>query len=126
MGVMDVRPRGFTTFVSEAFLLRSNTSARVSVDYFTPFAPVDLALGQVAYLRNLELNPFVDYTMCSSDHGMKDLYSAGVNLMFRFEKLILPNTYKIGVQYARNGGTLIENHWNTKANSISIVGGISF
>lgn len=126
MGVMDVRPRGFTTFVSEAFLLRSNTSARVSVDYFTPFAPVDLALGQVAYLRNLELNPFVDYTMCSSDQGMKDLYSAGVNLMFRFEKLILPNTYKIGVQYARNGGTLIEKHWNAKANSISIVGGISF
>ena len=126
MGVLDIRPRGYTTMVSMPVLLKSNTMARISVDYITPFAPVDLAFGQVAYLRNLELNPFVDYTMCSSEQGMKDLYSAGVNLMFRFEKMIVPVPFKIGVQYARNGGTMNAQSWNTKTNSISVVGGFNF
>ena len=125
-GVMDVRPRGFTSIDTAPILLNSNTSARLSFDYTTPLFPMDFAIGQVAYLRNMELNPFADYTMCSTETGMKDLYSVGVNVVFRFEKLIFNQTYRMGVQFAHNGGSMPYRTDNTKSNSVLFVANYSF
>lgn len=112
MGFEDMAPRGFEkTGVGASMLLMSPASARMSVDYVMPTLFLDRALGPYMYLSNLEVNPFADFSLFVPN-STEYLYSAGADLLFRFEKLfMIANTIKMGVRVAYNGGS--EGLYNT-------------
>ncbi len=107
LGAEDMSPRGFERLgAGGALLFFSDAQIRASVDYAAPILPVDFAAGQYIYLRNFELNPFADFTFNSSIFGNGFMYSAGADLVFRFEKLfMLQNTMKFYIRAAYNGGS---------------------
>ena len=99
----DMAPRGFDAIymMDEAF--------KFSADYAIPILPIDLAIWQYAYIRNLDFIPFADYSVLRNIMINDDLYSVGAELLFRFEKLLfLSNTLKMGVRGSYNGGSLYD------------------
>ena len=105
-GFEDLSPRGFdNTSIPAVLNLLSPFALRLSFDYAIPFLSVDYAPGSAFYLRNFELNPFADCTLFSvNDRDM--LYSAGADLILRFEKLLfISNTLRLGLRTAYLGGS---------------------
>jgi hypothetical protein len=104
----EMAPRGYSQTEAASFLkLYYLETYSFSADYAMPLLAVDFALGQYAYLRNLELLPFIDYTIAKGNDRTDNLMSVGTDVMFRFEKLlILNNTIKLGCRFAYNDGTL--------------------
>jgi hypothetical protein len=106
MGFEDMAPRGFEkTGVGTSMLLLSPESARISMDYVIPTLFMDRAFGPYIYLSNLEVNPFADFSIFVPG-STEYLYSAGADIIFRFEKLfMISNTIKLGARVAYNGGS---------------------
>ena len=104
----DMAPRGYAMTEAASMLKLYYLDAyNFSADYAIPVLPLDFALNQLAYLRNLELLPFIDYTIAKGNDRTDNLMSVGADVMFRFEKLlILNNTIKLGCRFAYNDGTL--------------------
>jgi hypothetical protein len=75
-----------------------------------PLASLDWSLGYLAYLRNLALTPFCDVTFTdAAGSGTGNLYSAGADLGFRFEKILMLNSpLKVALRVAYNGGSLMK------------------
>ena len=89
----------------------SHVAARASVDYAIPLFALDQSLFSLFYLRNLELVPFVDATAFLSRQSLgvrrrhQILFSAGSDIVIRFEKLVLLTfPIKMGVRLAYNTG----------------------
>lgn len=124
----SMAPRGYDETSADFFLIsRFYDSYKVSVDYAMPILPVDLALGQFVYLRNLELLPFFDYTWAMGDGRNDEMFSAGADLMFRFEKfLINSNTQKVGFRFSYNRSTLDNILGVNDPFFVGAVAGISF
>ena len=106
MGFEDMAPRGFEkTGVGASMLLMSPVSALLGMDYVIPMLFLDQAISPYIYLSNMEINPFVDFSLFVPNQT-EYLYSAGADLIFRFEKLfMISNTLKLGVRFAYNGGS---------------------
>lgn len=104
----EMAPRGYSQTEAASMLkLYYLETYSFSADYAMPLLAVDFALGQYAYLRNLELLPFIDYTIAKGNDRTDNLMSVGTDVMFRFEKLlILNNTIKLGFRFAYNDGSL--------------------
>ncbi|MBQ6199553.1 MAG: hypothetical protein IJK44_10025 [Bacteroidales bacterium] len=104
-GFEDLSPRGFEKSGAGASMLLSPVSARFSMDYVFPMLYVDRAFSPYIYFSNMEVNPFADFSLLPAD-DMQYLYSAGADLVFRFEKLFMfSTTMKLGVRVAYNGGS---------------------
>lgn len=104
-GFEDLSPRGFAESGAGASMLLSPVSARVSLDYVFPMLYVDRAFSPYIYFSNMEINPFADFSILPADGG-EYLYSAGADIVLRFEKLfMISNTMKLGVRVAMNGGS---------------------
>ncbi len=90
---------------------------RLTADYAIPFAPLDLALGQLAYMRNLELIPHADiFIGWGGDYareayemsgGCGTAYSAGASLAVHLGNLaFVPYDTRIGVDFNWLGGSI--------------------
>jgi hypothetical protein len=106
IGFEDLAPRGFEkTGAGTSLLVFSPFSARISADYVAPCLSIDRSLSPYIYLRNLEINPFADFSMFNP-RTFSYLYSAGADIILHFEKFfMLSNTLKLGVRVAYNGGS---------------------
>lgn len=124
----DMAPRGMLETATESMLkLHFRDTYRFGVDYAMPILPVELSLGQFVYLRNMELVPFYDYLIAESERSKGDLFSAGADLMFRFEKfLFINNTMKVGLRYSYNGGSLFHDIGLDGPHYIGLVSGLTF
>ena len=124
----NMAPRGYDETSADFFLMsRFYDTYKVSADYAMPILPLDLAVGPFFYLRNLELLPFFDYTWAMGDNRNDMMFSAGAELMFRFEKfLINSNTQKIGFRFSYNRGTLDDILGVNEPFFVGAVAGISF
>lgn len=124
----DMEPRGLIETTTGSLLkLHYLDTYKVGVDYVMPILPMDLSLKQFVYLRNLELTPFFDYLIADDGNNRGTLYSAGADLLFRFEKfLIISNTIKLGVRYSYNGGSLFHNMGLDEPHYIGFVSGLTF
>ena len=111
IGGADMAPRGLSETAVPYLLSRLGYAvAKASVDYAIPI-PTDFSLTPYIYLRNLEIVPFADATVFLSETSFgvrrrrQYLYSAGVDLGMRFEKLLMiSNSVKMGLRLAYNGG----------------------
>lgn len=109
----DLSPRGLTESGVGVVMNRLCPSQyKISADYVIPALSLDTHITPYIYIRNLEFVPFFDYTrvqfMQSNNlpHESKTLYSAGMDVNVRFEKLLaLSSTLKIGLRAAYNGGS---------------------
>ncbi|MBO4560520.1 MAG: PD40 domain-containing protein [Bacteroidaceae bacterium] len=124
----DMAPRGyFKTDVESLLKLYFLDTYKVSAEYAMPVLPMDLSLKQYVYLRNLELHPFFDYMIAQSNGKTETLMSAGTDLVFRFEKLLIySNTAKIGVRFAYNSGSLNKYVSDSSPFIVGVVTGIDF
>ena len=124
----EMSPRGFISSDAESFLQHSFMNTfKLGVDYAMPILPVELSVGNYFYVRNLELNPFFDYLMVENGKTNDNLYSAGTDLLFRFEKfLFINNTVKIGLRYSYNGGSLFDEIGPDQPHYLGLVSGVSF
>ena len=110
-GMEDMAPRGFEdTMTGSQINLAGDYAACLSADYTMPLASLDWSLGYLAYLRNLDLTPFCDVTFTdAAGSGTGNLYSAGADLGFRFEKILMLNApLKVALRVAYNGGSLMK------------------
>jgi hypothetical protein len=110
-GMVDMAPRGFEdTMTGSQINLAGDYAACLSADYTMPLASLDWSLGYLAYLRNLDLTPFCDVTFTdAAGSGTGNLYSAGADLGFRFEKILMLNApLKVALRVAYNGGSLMK------------------
>lgn len=110
-GMVDMAPRGFEdTMTGSQINLAGDYAACLSADYTMPLASLDWSLGYLAYLRNLDLTPFCDVTFTdAAGSGTGNLYSAGADLGFRFEKILMLNSpLKVALRVAYNGGSLMK------------------
>lgn len=105
LGFEDLSPRGFEKSSAGAAMMLNPVSTRFSADYVLPLFYIDRAFSPYLYISNMEVNPFADFSLLPAD-GMQNLFSAGADIVFRFEKLLmLSNTMKLGVRVAYNGGS---------------------
>lgn len=106
LGFEDMAPRGFEkTGAGAAMLLFSPVSSLFSVDYVFPMLYVDRAFSPYIYMSNMEVNPFAEMSLFAPNK-VEHLYSAGADIVLRFEKLFMfPSTMKLGVRIAYNGGS---------------------
>lgn len=107
---LTIVPRGMAdedAVKREAGYCRSQL--KVTADYAIPFAPLDLALGQLAYVRNLELVPHADLLLCRGGGlpGTGSAYSVGASLSARLGNIaFIPYSSRIGVDINYNGGSV--------------------
>lgn len=116
----NCHPRGFSSSGTGSFLATfCPNQVKVTLDYAIPFAPVGWSfLSPVAYIRNFEAIPFVDYTALgfysaaatsASAYGTttgSGLYSAGLTLNVHLGNFFwLPYDTRIGLTVAYNGGS---------------------
>ena len=111
---LDMRPRGF---VKQDLLYRIAgfpVSAMFSADYAMPFAALDWGgLGGIAYVRNLELRPFIDCLYCpqkGESYKTTGLFSAGAVFNVVLGNLLwIPYTTRVGVLFSYNGGSSFQS-----------------
>ena len=116
MGFEDMAPRGFEkTGVGASMLLASPVSAMAGMDYVIPMLFMDQAISPYIYLSNMEINPFADFSLFVPNQT-EYLYSAGADIVFRFEKLFMfSNTMKLGARIAYNGGSDLFDNMGMKS-----------
>ncbi len=107
LGFENMTPRGFEkTDVGTAMQILSPLSVMFSLDYVIPMLNIDRAFSPYIYLSNLELRPFADFSLLTPYRKTEFLYSAGSDIIFRFEKLFMfSSTMKPGIRIAYNGGS---------------------
>lgn len=108
-------PRGFADSNAASLMaLYCPTQSKLSAEYAIPFAPVGWSfLSPVAYIRNFEAIPFIDYTVLSFSRAYnyrietgKSLFSAGMDLNVRLGNVAwLSFPARVGITAAYNGGS---------------------
>lgn len=101
-------PRGLSSSILESRYMQTTYSnqLRLTIDYALPFAPLGVALGQLAYIRNLELIPHADLTLGYGGGPCGTLYSVGASLSAHLGNLAwVPYDTRIGVTCSYNGGS---------------------
>lgn len=89
-------PRGYTKIRPEA------DYAKMSLDYGIPVWLHDVALGQLLYLKRLELVPFADIAYNRPMSGEPNLFgSVGSDILFKFHAVRLGFEMSGGLRYAR-------------------------
>jgi hypothetical protein len=124
----DMTPRGYYNTNAWALIkLDYLDTYRISADYVFPLFPLDLAIGQLFYLRNLEVNPFAEITFASKPDRSDHMLSTGVEVLFRFEKLLyLTQTSKVGFRYCYNRDSMGDLIDHSGQATIQFVSGITF
>ena len=113
-GIMeDLSPRGLTYDGIGIVMNRICPSQfKLSADYVIPAFSIDASITPYVYIRNFEFVPFFDFTRVSFLNNPKlpgesmDMYSVGMDINVRFEKLFYTSsTMKIGIRADYNGGS---------------------
>lgn len=121
-GVINMTPRGFVnSTLKSVYSACSPFRMKVAADYSIPFLNLDWSgLSPMAYLKNLELTPFADWSFQKYDSftefkinpGYVDsdnLFSFGFNLCVRLGNFLwLPYDTRIGFTYAWNTWSSID------------------
>lgn len=116
---LTMTPRGtdsYTKLAAGAY----RSQLKLTADYAIPFAPLDFALGQLAYIRNLELIPHADIfvgwggnyagELYGMSGGCGTMYSAGASLAVHLGNLaFIPYDTRIGLDFNRLGGSIPED-----------------
>ena len=88
---------------------------KLSFDYASPFAPLDCALGPVAYLRNLEAYVQADWSWYRGKETSGSLGSLGGTLNLKLGNLLwIPYDTRIGICAYWNFGNLLDPAANMK------------
>lgn len=105
---INVLPRGVYSRQLLTRLSTYNTSSLFTFDYALPFASIDWGgISGVAFVRNLELKPFVDYMICSKPSGKATLMSVGTDFNVVLGNILkVPYPARVGVNFAYNTGSL--------------------
>lgn len=99
-------PRGLSGITTA--MSRYERQGKLSFDYAFPFAPLDCALGPVAYLRNLEAYVQADWSWYRSPDASGSLGSLGGTLNLKLGNLLwIPYDTRIGVCAYWNFGSLM-------------------
>ena len=108
---ISVAPRGFDSYGAESFIRNhSSDHLKITADYAIPIRTGDISfLSPVAYIKNLELTPHLDYTMFTSGRGSSiangGLLSAGASIVAKLANLLwIPYDCSIGISAGYNGG----------------------
>ena len=115
-GALTAIPRGFAgSNLKNVLNTCSGERIRLSADYAIPFLDVDWSfLSPVAYIKNFELTPFIDWSYQTFSHSSKlhynpadisgeSLMSVGADLTVNLGNFFwLPYDTQIGIRYARN------------------------
>ncbi len=115
-GALTAVPRGFVDTNLKSILNTCSESRwRLTADYAIPFADVDWSfLSPVAYIKNFELTPFLDWSFQTFNWSgrlhynpggvsSENLFSAGADLSVNLGNFLwLPYDTQIGIRYARN------------------------
>lgn len=109
MNRLNMTPRGMgeSYYVGQA-LNQCGSQLKATVDYAIPFAPLDFAIGQLTYIRNLELIPHADMLVGWGRTGRgRTAYSVGASLSARLGNLaFIPYNSRIGIDFNYNGGSI--------------------
>ncbi len=115
-GALTAVPRGFVDTNLKSILNTCSESRwKLTADYAIPFGDVDLSfLSPVAYIKNFELTPFLDWSYQTFNRSGilhynpggvagENLFSAGADLSVNLGNFLwLPYDTQIGIRYARN------------------------
>ena len=109
----DLSPRGLTDDGIGVLMNRLCTSqVKFSADYAIPAFSIDAHITPYVYIRNFEFVPFVDFTRIEFLENTvlpsesKSMYSVGMDINLRFEKLfLLTSSLSLGIRTAYNGGS---------------------
>jgi len=106
-------PRGLPGITSD--MAGYGRQGKLSFDYAFPFAPVDWALGPVAYLRNLEAYVQADWSWYQGRESSGSLGSLGGTLNLKLGNLLwIPYDTRIGICAYWNFGNLLDPAANMK------------
>ena len=121
-------PRGYYNSDAWARIKLDYTDTyHFTADYVFPLFYMDMAIGQCIYVRNMEVNPFVDFTYASKPGRSDHMLSTGVEMLFRFEKLFfMTGTSRLGVRYSYNDDTLGDMIDRQRMMTLQAVAGITF
>ncbi len=124
----DMTPRGYYNSDAWARIKLDYTDTyHFTADYVFPLFYMDMAIGQCIYVRNMEVNPFVDFTYASKPGRSDHMLSTGVEMLFRFEKLFfMTGTSRLGVRYSYNDDTLGDMIDRQRMMTLQAVAGITF
>lgn len=112
MSRLNMTPRGMVESIDiRQALNQCNSQLKATVDYAIPFAPLDLAIGQLTYIRNLELIPHADMLVGWERTGNgRTAYSVGASLSARLGNLaFIPYDSRIGIDFNYNGGSILSD-----------------
>lgn len=115
-GSVTMYPRGMANMGLQSVIDRcSDTRLKFSLDYSIPLVSLDWSfLGPLAYIKNIELTPFFDYTRLTFEEvplfymnptGLtkESLYSVGADLTLNLGNFLwLPYDTEVGIRYAYN------------------------
>lgn len=108
-GFEDLSPRGFErTGIGYELNAMGVLVTRLSADYSLPLFDLGWNVGSYLYVRNMELNPFADYTraLIGTEIDLSFL-SLGSDIAFRFSRFFLQNAdIKMGIRVAYNKSNL--------------------
>lgn len=119
-------PRGMNSETIHS-LANFRGQTKATIDYSIPILPIDWAIGNILYIRNLELIPHFDFAYYKSDINTGNLYSAGSDVLVRLSNLF---DARIGVTYDYSGGSLYgilaDLHKLKSRHSVKLKFGMSF
>jgi hypothetical protein len=84
-------PRGYDDKASQQYI-------GFSFDYAIPIWLGDISLGNLAYLKRLQINPFADWGQNRNPRGTEQLYSFGADLLLEFHALKIGSPISAGVR----------------------------
>lgn len=103
-------PRGYSS-ASNLSVSYFRHKLRFTVDYAMPIIPIEWSgLKSIAYLRNLELIPYFDFSLYSDGSRMGSLYSAGADFILRLGNFaMLPYDTRVGLSFNYLGGSFFNS-----------------
>lgn len=106
MGNMVDMPRGYSDEIY------SENYCMLSADYALPVYMGDILIWKLAYVKRMQILPFVDYAMCrkvnfgNGELANPKLYSYGAAVMFDFSPFTIGAEVSFGVRYSRTGSDM--------------------
>ena len=116
---MNACPRGTGTAEMTSILAGYPVQTLVTADYAMPFARLDWGgLKEIAYVRNLELNPHLDFGWYPEAGKRPEsmLYSAGADFNVVLGNILwIPYTTRIGLSFSWTDGNLFSEYEKSSA-----------
>jgi len=110
-GVVNCIPRGITGSSVINYWMAANYRVQdmLSIDYAMPVLPVDMHIGQLAYIRNFEIRPFADFTIAEGEGQSGRAYSIGASLGAHLCNLAwITRDIKTGIRVSWSGGNIYD------------------